>query len=226
MTESANDLLPTRTPEDTDIGRLPPVICPACPRIEVSDSHDVRSPRDPPTPSCAEYDPNPSPPPPIVTLVDPVAATFALAVVLTHATSCEKLRDALPPCTPIVNRAARLLPTPPPIWHRNDVYESHDVLSHALRPSLADVVKATEPRPDPSTVKLLDPVAAMLLRPIMLTDVTSLEKPDDRLDSLPPTLTATRLVARPVAPCWHCSDVSEPHLDRSHAVTPVLATAL
>ena len=224
--DSANDALPTRLPEDTDIRRLPPDICPACPRTEVSDSHVVCSPREPPILTWTEKDLKPSPQPPIVTLVDPVAAQFALAVVLTQATSCEKLRDALPPCTPIVNRAARLLPTPASIWHRSDVSESHDVLSHPLRPSLADAVQATEPSLDPSTVKLLEPVAATLLRQVMLAVATSLEKPAERLDSLPPTLTATRRVAVPAAPSRHRSEVSDPHLDPSHAVTPFFAKAL
>ena len=138
--DSAADMLLVRIPTDNDVSRLAPEIRPACPRTDVSDSHDVRSHDEPPSAACAEYAHGPSPPPRTVTLVDPVAAQLAPALELSHGASCDTPRVALLPRAPAVTRSARLLPRPASAWHRIAVSDSQELRSHALRPTLIDAV--------------------------------------------------------------------------------------
>jgi hypothetical protein len=69
-----------------------------------------------------------------MTLADPVVAMFVHRTELVASESNEKPWDMLPTLCNVTD-IWRLPITPSPVWHRNDVSDSHAVLSQAVRPS-------------------------------------------------------------------------------------------
>lgn len=106
--ESAAEALPRRTPADMATRRLPPDACAACPRTDVSDSHDVCSPRDPTSLSCPENPTSPSPAPCTVTLRDPDEPRLARRMALNEAGTADTPMELLPTFRPTVTDTPRL----------------------------------------------------------------------------------------------------------------------
>ena len=59
--------------------------------------------------------------------------------------------------------------------HRTDVSDSHSVDSHPVCPARPIAVSAASPSPDPCTVTDDDPVAAVLLRLVVLSMPQSMD---------------------------------------------------
>ena len=76
---------------------------------------------------------------------------------------------------------------------------------------------------DPTTVTLKEPVPATFCRAVALAPATSLEKPSERLPVFKTTLNSMRLHPATAALARQRMDVSDPQLDRSHAVPRPLA---
>ena len=110
-----------------------------------------------------------------VTLADPVAAAFALRNTLSMPASNDRPWLTLPYLAPALIPTSRLPIAPCPTWHRTDVSASHVVRSHPVRPTLVAAVYVVDPRPDPCTVTLHDPVITPLLRRDTLTMLSSTE---------------------------------------------------
>ena len=97
-----------------------------------------------------------------VITIDPVAAIFVPATMLTANTSTEWLTVTVPATCPLVKDTRRLPQPPCPAWHRTDESDSQLVTSHAVQPTLNPAVNDPCPMLEPRTVTLADPVAARL----------------------------------------------------------------
>lgn len=118
--------------------------------------------------AAPEDDQLPMLPPPKVTLLEPVAATFIIITALTSGFAAESPCVTDPVRTP-ADIADRQLPLAPMAAKlRTDVSDSHELCSARLEPPRAPTLVDRRPNPAPCTVKLLEPVDALLLRPTML----------------------------------------------------------
>ena len=138
--EKPCDMLPTRTPADTDTRLLRARPWPTWHRTDESDSHVVRSQAVPPTDIDNVYPASPRFEPCTVTLADPVAAAFERLKTLSDARSAEKAVVKLPTRNPAVTPTRRLPICPCPPWHRTDVSDSHVVRSQLVPPTVIDNV--------------------------------------------------------------------------------------
>ena len=112
------------------------------------------------------------------------------------------------------------------LWHRTDVSDSHVDRSQVDCPAAPYAVYAARPMLAPCTVKLADPVEALLVLRMMLMAPTSKDIPPLTLPYLAPTLIPTCRLPITLRPTWHRTDVSASHVVRSHAVRPTLAEAV
>eukprot|EP00961_Rhodomonas_salina_P153453 2066210-Rhodomonas_salina.1 len=110
-----------------DSRRVPATPCPARHLNTVSDPHVVASQPVKPTVASPLKSLCPRDAPWIVTLAEPVPATFVLRSVLEKPISAEIPSDALPTLAPIVIITRRVPDTPCPEKHRTPVEESHSV---------------------------------------------------------------------------------------------------
>ena len=153
-----------RVPTLSEARLLPMMPCTPWHRTDVSDSHVDRSLLVCPSAPNTLYPNWPMLAPCSVTLAAPVAAMLALPIALTMLASCDIPALMLPCLTPMLIASCRVPITPCPAWHRTDVSASHVVRSHPVLPKLVDPVCVDRPRPDPCTVTLDDPVAALFAR--------------------------------------------------------------
>ena len=217
--EKPSVALLTICPIVISVFRLLKTPCPDWQRIDVSDSHVVRSHAVCDNRRAAEYVARPRFRPTTVMLADPVAARFDRSTALIDPIFAESPAEELPARIPTVANRRRLPPTPSATPHRIDVSDSHVVLSHADAPSLKADVNAAEPMPPPCIVTLADPVVAMFVRRTTLLVPESKEKPWVLLPTFCEVTDIWRLPSTP-CPVWHRADVSDSHVVRSHAVRP------
>ena len=213
--------LPTLRPADSARRPLPDALCVTKHRADESDIHVVRSHADRPSSALAVFALWLSPEPCTVRLVDPVRAALLRSDPLTIPTppaenACVRLHARQPEVTP----TRRLPNTTAPPAHRNDVSDTHAVISLTVRPTEADTEKLACPSPAPRTVTAIHPVAAPLTLCIPLSATESplhamLALPTDR-----PVDIASRRLRRLPCPKRHRVDVSDTHDVRSHPVYP------
>ena len=86
-----------------------------------------------------------------------------------------------------------------------------------------ELVYPADPIFDPCTVTLADPVPARFVRSTTLTMPRSAEYTLVKLPDRRPVVSDTRRVPITERPIWHCTDVSDPHVVRSHDVCPTRA---
>ena len=110
-----------------------------------------------------------------------------------------------------------------PSWHRTDVSDCHVVRSHVVGPDLDDTVCDASPRLAPCTVTLLDPVPPLFGLRTALIELASIESNCVTLPTVRPALSIARLLPTSPRPVWHRTDVSDSHVERSHAVCESLA---
>ena len=215
--------LETSPPTLTPTRLLPLLATASWHRIDVSDSQLDRSQAVTPTRDTAHT--SPSPTPLTVTTVDPVVAVFALHSTLITAGLVENVLLLLPRLTPLDKIRWRLPGALRPTRHRVDVSDSHELCSHALLPSTTTDVGDHDASPDPCTVTLADPVAAMFMRRIALKLTAPTENPCVMLHTRRPEVTAALLVRAPPPSARHRADESDAHAVASQAVRPSTADA-
>ena len=110
------------------------------------------------------------------TVKSPAEGRFVRSITDKEAISREKAWDIDPTLSPALININLVPDTPCEIWHRTDESDSQVVRSHAVLPSSTDPVYVTCPKLDPCTVKLAEPVAALLIRLIALVGDDSEEK--------------------------------------------------
>ena len=158
-----------------------------------------------------------------VMLADPVDARLARRAALAVLGPNENPRDLLPTRKPAV-RDARLLPsTPNAAWHRAAVSEIHPVLSHAVCPLFSPTLTLASPTLPPYTVTLIDPEAAELPSPPLLSHPIPKETPRLALDTRAPADTAPRRLPDTPPPAWPLTDESDSHVVRSQELRPTLS---
>ena len=186
-TDMPTDTLPPRSPTVNDIRQLPAQPRPTLQRNDVSEPHEVPSHADLPDLPCNDRVASPIPSPTIVILIDPVAPTFLLRpAILIDTGSDDTPLLSVPSSPPQVNTACRVPTAPRPPWQRIDVSESQLLRSHPLRPDRKDALYASNPSPEPSMLRLMDPVAALLLLSSTLPQPRSVENPLVLLPLCPP----------------------------------------
>lgn len=105
--------------------------------------------------------------------------------------------------------------------------EVQSVASHALDPTLAKGVKESMPKLLPYTVTLADPVAALFVRRVELSDGESNEKAWVRVpDRIPDVTTILWLVKMPCGTRQMTLVRFVDQTDASHAVCPMRETAV
>jgi hypothetical protein len=105
-----------------------------------------------------------------------------------------------------------------PSWHRSDVSDCQAVRSHAVIPDLMDTVCDASPRLAPCIVTLEDPVPPRFDLLTALVELASIETDCVTLPADPPAVSIARMLPTSPSPVWHRTDVSDSHVDRSHAV--------
>ena len=223
--EKPSETLPRVTAAVRSTLRLLKTPCPDWQRIDVSDSHVVRSHDVYERRTDAVYVARPRFRPTTVMLADPVAARFDRSTALIDLVSAESPAEELPERIPTVTNTRRLPPTPWDTPQRKDVSDPHVVRSHADAPSLTADVNVAGPRLPPCTVTLADPVVATFVRRTRLLVSESKEKPCVLLPAFCEVTDICRLPITP-SPVWHRADVSDSHVVRSHAVSPKRAPAV
>ena len=186
-----------------------------------SESHAVRSHADCPGRAAPVYETSPRPSPVTVTLYEPLVAPFTLNIVLKLDLSDEKPSLSLPGRPPTLSDTLILPFDPSPVWHRIDVSDSQEVLSHPECPNRTAPLHTPSPKFDPCNVTLLEPVVARLACLTRLNAGTSTELGDVWVPLCSPTVT---LVLRlPVSPCETCprTDVSDSQVVCSTPVSPL-----
>ena len=217
-TETPRDMLPARLPDVTTVRRLAPDPPPPRHRTLVSDCHEDTSQELLPSLPASLAVRSPMLDPCSVTLKPPVLAWFAIRITLTFSVSTLSALVTLPTRRPAV-ADIRLLPAAPcPPWHRNEVSDSHVVLSHADCPARNDPLRSAHPIPAPHTVTLLPPVAPIFVLSTTLPTPKSAEYASVTLAARLPVLTCIRLLPATPCPTWHRTDVSPSHAVCSHPV--------
>ena len=153
-TDSIVVLVPPSSPTVSDVRLLPITPSVTWLRIDVSDSHAVRSHEDCPDRSHGEYVAEPRLPPYKVKLDDPVAARLLCLTILRAGVSTERTSVMLPARWPAVAVNRRLPPAPSTTWHVTAVSESQVLPSQAVYPARRAPVYAASPVPAPRTVTL------------------------------------------------------------------------
>ena len=218
--------LPTRRPNVIAVRRLPAVPSATRQLTDVSDAHDDLSHAVCPCPTDPLIPAHPSPAPCSVTLIPPVAATFARSTTLPALTSVDCPSVMLPTRLPAVSRLRPLPITLCPTSTRTDVSESHPVSSHPVSPSLPPLVWAASPMLAPCKVTLADPVAALFACRSTLSLLISIDMLPLTLAIFTPLVRATRLLLFTPDGPWQTTDVSDTHAVCSQAVAPALKRAL
>lgn len=224
--DSKADMLPSRSPADTAVCRLP--VTDDQPRHDkdVSDAHRVAS---HPVPSC--LDPaleraSPKSAPSNVTQTEPLATPFPRAIALTTPLSEEWLTLVLPALAPTVSLVLRLAVIPSPTYARIVLSDSHVVRSHADAPADAETEMPASPSPAPCRVTLADPVDPRFNAACNDTLSPSIETAPDRLPRALPAVTNKRLLPGEPSHVMLRNDVSLSHTECSLAVPPDETVAL
>lgn len=158
----------------------------------------------PPTLDPALYPSRPSPAPAIVTLVDPLAPILAPRTTLANTILTDNARDTLPKRWPIVAIVRRLPATPWESRLRTDVSDSQLDRSQLVIPILTAPQYPVDPIPVPCIVTLIDPVAAVLNRLMLLITALDIDIARLRLPTFSPDVTNTiRLPAATCCPAPH-----------------------
>ena len=105
-----------------------------------------------------------------------------------------------------------------PSWHRSDVSDCHAVRSHAVIPDLMETVCDASPRLAPCMVTLLDPVPPRFDLRTALVELASIDTDCVTLPPDRPAVTIARMLLTSPRPVLQRTDVSDSHVDRSHAV--------
>ena len=105
-----------------------------------------------------------------------------------------------------------------PSWHRSEVSDCQAVRSHAVIPDLMETVCAASPRLAPCMVTLLDPVPPRFDLLTALVEPASIETDCVTLPADRPAVSIARMLPTSPGPVLHRTDVSDSHVDRSHAV--------
>ena len=150
----------------------------------------------------------------------PVAAPLPLSVPLTPARSAVTAPLALPTFTPLDSTRRRLTDPLCVTKHRADESDPHVVRSHADRSSPALAVCDLELSPEPCTVRLVDPVRAVLQRTTPLTIPAPTENACVRLRARPPEVTPITRLPSTTPPPAHRTDESDTHAVISLPVRP------
>ncbi len=90
--------------------------------------------------------------------------------------------------------------------------------------NLIDDVYVVSPNLPPRTVKLDEPEAALLLPRMTLNVVTSADQTCVKLPEIKPAVKDNLLLPTTTCMIWHRSEVSDPHVVRSHVELPTLIT--
>ena len=110
--------------------------------------------------------------------------------------------------------------------HCTEVSDFHLVPSHPVCPSRPIAVKAPIPSPDPCTVTDDDPVAAVLLRLVVLSMPQSMDNAMLTDPACPPAVNTAVFVPRAPKFAMHRAEVSDSHFVPSHPVCPPLTKAV
>jgi hypothetical protein len=110
-----------------------------------------------------------------------------------------------------------------PSWHRSDVSDCQAVRSHVVIPDLIETVCDASPRLAPCIVTLLDPVPPRFDLRTALIELASIETDRVTLPADRPAVSIARMLPTSPRPVLHRMDVSDSHVDRSHAVCESLA---
>ena len=110
-----------------------------------------------------------------------------------------------------------------PSWHRSDVSDCQAVRSHAVIPALMETVCDASPRLAPCMVTLLDPVPPRFDLRTALVELASIDTDCVTLPPDRPAVSIARMLPTSPWPVLHRIDVSDSHVDRSHAVFESLA---
>ena len=213
--------LPTRPPMLTATRRLcPPSPPPPRHTTDDSDIHPLAS-LDDPVRKTALPHVAPSCPPHIVTLADPVPATFTPSTTLILAPSTEYASDELPPLAPTLKSALRLPTTPAPSLQRTLVSDFQPVASHAVPPARIASEYPTSPNPPPATVTLVDPLAPPFSLRAKLTAPLSVESIVDPVPTPSPRLSDTRRLPHDPSLIKLRADESDSQVVASLAVCPI-----
>ena len=105
-----------------------------------------------------------------------------------------------------------------PSWHRSDVSDCQAVRSHAVIPDLMERVCAASPRLAPCMVTLLDPVPPRFDLRTALVELASIDTDCVTLPPDRPAVSIARMLLTSPRPVLQRTDVSDSHVDRSHAV--------
>lgn len=202
-------------------------------RVDVDDTHSVHE-------ACvfailtALEGANPTDAPTIVTLVAPVDAPLLATTELVWLLVNVTIDNNVPPypcCAPIVNNAPATVHIPAIDLDCTLVDDTQRVASILLPPARTPIVVPEIPRPVPTTVTLMDPVAAMFAGSTPVTTVPSYDTHDVKLPTRDIVVTAMLAPLDVLVPS--CS-LPATQLDDIHAVdsrplllihaTPVLST--
>jgi hypothetical protein len=162
-TEKSVVLLPPPSPTVSDTRLLPVTPSVTWLRIDVPDSHALRSHEDCPERNVDVNVAEPRFPPTKVKLEDPVAARLLCLAALSDGVSTERTSVMLPARWPAVTADRRLPPTPSTARHVTDVSDSQELPSQAVYPTRIAPVYTASPVLAPSIVTLCEPVAPRLL---------------------------------------------------------------
>ena len=221
-TESTSVKLPRRCPVVTETRKVPFTIWLAWHRVDVSDSHVVRSHAVWPIHIDDVYVVEPILAPCTVTLADPVAGRFVCLAALSEAKSTENTLVRLPTSNPVVNDVRKVPCTIWLAWHRIDVSDSQLVRSHPVENNCNAPVYSASPMLAPCKVTLADPVAARFVCLATLSLAESAEYTSVKLPTRNPAVSDVRKVPCTIWLAWHRVDVSDSHVVRSHAEWPIL----
>ena len=155
-----------------------------------------------------------------MSITAPVAAPLPLSAPLTPARSAVTAPLALPTFTPLDSTRRRLTDPLCVTKHRADESDAHVVRSHADRSSPALAVCDLELSPEPCTVRLVDPVRAVLQRTTPLTIPAPTENACVRLRARPPEVTPITRLPSTTPPPAHRTDESDTHAVISLPVRP------
>ena len=223
--EKPVDVLPDRIPTEITRYRLLKMGPCSLQLIPVSDTHlDCSQPLCPAL-ADMEEDRDPIALPITLTLTDPLLTLLVFRSPLIRPETIDTPMLMLPPHNPTLATLRRLPARPWLVRQRADVSDSQPVRSQPVTPVWALTLTAPPvPSPAPCTVTLTDPVAGAPLPTLaVLSQLLCTDQADVSLPTRPPLVkTACLLEAAPL-PAWHRTDVSEPQVDRSHAVLPAPA---
>jgi len=144
-------------------------------------------------------------------LLDPVPARFVRVTPLATGASTLSASVMVPTRSLTVTTTLRVLPAPLHSEHRNDVVDTHSVISLAVAPALAQGLYDVTPKLAPPIVTDIDPVDGLLVDATLLTKGASIDHASVRVPTRPPDVITSRRVVPIPGVILHCSDESDTH---------------